>query len=283
MTKAPPPPDFIIIGAMRAGTTALADRLSRHPEIAMSRLKETDYFIAEKNFTRGLRWYRSLFPADRPIRGEASPNYTKNDVFPGVPERIHAARPDAKLIYIVRDPVERFWSHYNHTYLMRDGVPAPDDLMEDHEGRHILASSMYYRQLSAYLDVFPAEQICVIDLQDFATGDARGALAQICRFVGARVDFLPTSAGNTNSTGSLAQTPEWALKLSQHKALVGLRSAAPASLKRMTRRFLGKLQGAPRKTPPISGEARQRVAEALIEDALRFRMLSGRTFPHWSV
>ena len=104
------PPDFIIIGAMRAGTTALADLLSRHPEIGMSRLKETDYFIAEKNFSRGPVWYQSLFPMDRPIRGEASPNYAKSDVFAGVPQRIHAARPDVRLIYIVRDPVERFWS-----------------------------------------------------------------------------------------------------------------------------------------------------------------------------
>lgn len=275
------PPEFIIIGAMRAGTTALAGRLAQHPDIAMSKLKETDYFIVEKNFARGPLWYRSLFEEGKPIRGEASPNYTKSDVFPGVPKRIRAARPDAKLIYIVRDPVERFWSHYNHTFLMRGKVPPPDTLLDDREGGHILASSMYCRQLSAYLDVFPADQVCVIDFDDLA-GDAGETLAHVCRFIGADALDLP-APGADNAASALAQTPGWALKLSQHKALLGLRAAAPAQVKDAARGLLAKVQRAPRKTPPVSEAARARVADALAEDALRFRALIGRPFANWSV
>lgn len=276
------PPEFIIIGAMRAGTTALAGRLAVHPDIAMSRLKETDYFIAEKNFARGPLWYRSLFAEGKPVRGEASPNYTKSDVFPGVPQRIRAARPDVKLIYIVRDPVERFWSHYNHTWLMRGKLPEPDALLDDREGGHILASSMYARQLGAYLDVFPAEQVCVIDLDDLAKG-AAATLAHVCRFVGANDSVALAAPEEANSAASLAQTPGWALKLSQHKALTGLRAAAPASVKDAARRLLGKIQRKPRETPAISASARARVADALADDAVQFRALLGRPFAHWSV
>lgn len=278
----PPPPDFIIIGAMRAGTTALAERLSRHPDIGMSRLKETDYFIAEKNYDRGPAWYRSLFPEEKPIRGEASPNYTKNDVFAGVPERIRAARPDVKLIYIVRDPVDRFWSQYNHTWLMRGGLPLPDDLLSAGEGAHILASSMYSRQLDAYLRVFPAEQIRVVDLDDFAFNAPR-TLDEICRFVGAGPGFHIAGADAANSAESLARTPGWALKLSQHKALVGLRAALSAEVKDSMRRALSHVQTRPRRTPTISEDARARVKDALAEDAARFRALTGRAFPRWSI
>lgn len=282
MTGAPMPPDFIVIGAMRAGTTTLASRLARHPEIGMSKLKETDYFIAEKNFSRGPLWYRSLFPDHKPIHGEASPNYAKSDVFAGVPQRIRAARPDAKLIYIVRDPVERFWSHYNHTYFMGGVVPPSERLLEHHEGQHILASSMYCRQLSAYLDVFPAEQICVIDLDDLAKTEG-GAFADILAFIGASPESPAPELTIANSAGSLAGTPGWALKLSQHRALIELRSAAPAGFKSGVRRLLGKIQHKPREAPPISPAAREQVAEALAEDVSAFRTLVGRSFPHWSV
>lgn len=282
MTSAAPPPDFIIIGAMRAGTTALAERLSHHPDIAMSKLKETDYFIAEKNYARGPHWYQSLFPPGKPIRGEASPNYTKNDVFHSVPQRICADRPDVKLIYIVRDPVDRFWSHYNHTYLMGGDVPPSDRLLDEHEGRHILASSMYCLQLSAYLEVFPPEQILVMDLDELAV-NSKGAFSKVLAFVGADPDLSAPDLDRANSASALAQTPGWALKLSQNRALTGLRSAAPAALKVGAKRLLSKFQPTPRETPPISLKARERVAEALAEDAMKFRRLVGRSFSHWSI
>lgn len=276
------PPDFVIIGAMRAGTTALAERLSLHPEIGMSRLKETDYFIAEKNAGRGALWYRSLFPKDKSIRGEASPNYTKNDVFAGVPERIRRVRPDVKLIYIVRDPVDRFWSHYNHIWLMRGGIPSPDEVLNDPEGAHILASSMYHRQIAAYLSIFPFGQLRVVDLNEIAF-NAPETLDGICRFLGAAT-YPPLDApGAANSAATLATTPGWALKVSQHKALIGLRAAMPAAVKDRIRRELSRLQRRPRDTPPISDDARRRVSDALADDAAQFRALTGRAFAHWSI
>ena len=71
-------PDFIIIGAMKCGTTSLHHYLSLHPDISVSRRKELDFFVAEENWARGLAWYESQFPDKGKVRGEASPKYTFN-------------------------------------------------------------------------------------------------------------------------------------------------------------------------------------------------------------
>ncbi|MEZ5721509.1 MAG: sulfotransferase [Paracoccaceae bacterium] len=81
-------PQFIIIGAMKSGTTTLYRYLDLHPAVEMSRDKETDFFLTEKNRARGLDWYAAQFTSEARVRGEASPNYTKRRDFPGVPERL---------------------------------------------------------------------------------------------------------------------------------------------------------------------------------------------------
>jgi hypothetical protein len=276
------PPDFIIIGAMRAGTTTLSDRLARHPDIGMSRLKETDFFIEEKNFSRGYDWYRSLFPSGKRILGEASPNYSKGDVFKGVPARIRAARSDVKLIYIVRDPVDRFWSHYAHSCLVHGGLSAPTDVLAEEEGAHILASSLYFRQFSAFVDVFPAEQLKIVDFTDLIDATEE-TVTDICFFLGVEPAQISSFPEKINSSEQLATTPAWALRLSQHAALTGLRSASPAWTRSVFKRVLSVVSGAHRRTPPIDAEARERVRAAVADDANRFRGLVGREFASWSV
>ncbi len=276
------PPDFVIIGAMRAGTTALADLLAAHPDIGVSRLKETDYFIREKNFARGPSWYRGLFPVDKSVIGEASPNYSKNDVFKGVPERIHAARPDVKLIYIVRDPVERFCSQYAHSWLMGASLPSPDRLLDAAEGEHILAASMYARQLRDYLDLFPEKQIHIVDFDAFIASRSE-TVATICRFIG--VDpFEPAASGAAaNSSASLARTPGWLLKLSEQRPLVGLRAMTPPGLRRSVKRLAARANGTARRAPDLPADIRARAAERLACDAAEFRELTGLGFSQWAV
>src|SRR4051812_36085465 len=97
-------PNLIIIGAARAGTTSLYHYLRSHPEIWMSPEKELYFFVEDHNWKRGIEWYERHFPAGTPVRGEASTFYTHFPIRPGVPERIAALLPSAKLIYLVRDP-----------------------------------------------------------------------------------------------------------------------------------------------------------------------------------
>src|SRR4051812_14286994 len=109
-------PNLIIIGAQKCGTTSLHKYLHCHPEVEMSKPKELDFF-AEKStkstWFKGSEWYKSCFPqSDAKIYGESSPSYTGYPIFKNVPARMHGLIPDAKLIYLVRDPIQRVVSAY---------------------------------------------------------------------------------------------------------------------------------------------------------------------------
>jgi hypothetical protein len=115
-------PDYLIIGAMRAGTTSLFRYLATHPNVAASRPKEVHYY--DRNFDKGLLWYRMHFPTltyrwlfeqvkeEGLLTGEASPYYLFH---PHVPKRVASDVPNAKLIVLLRNPVERAFSHYQHS------------------------------------------------------------------------------------------------------------------------------------------------------------------------
>lgn len=102
-------PNVLVIGAMKAGTTSLHRHLDLHPEIGMSERKELHLFT-RPDWRQHLDWYTGHFSSAAPVQGESSPNYTKRRLFPGVPARIAAALPEVRLIYILRDPVERMRS-----------------------------------------------------------------------------------------------------------------------------------------------------------------------------
>lgn len=122
-------PGLIVIGAMRAGTTTLYHHLSNHPEIGMSRMKETDFFVPKMNFPLGMSWYQSQFDPGYSIYGEASPNYAMCHLWRGVPARIHSILPDVRLIFLARDPVDRLVSHYHHAWSTGTARVQPADLM----------------------------------------------------------------------------------------------------------------------------------------------------------
>jgi hypothetical protein len=133
-------PDFIIIGAQKGGTTSLYEYLSQHPDVAPALRKEIHFF--DEHYNKGLAWYRSFFPTsaafDQHLRtrgqrlqtGEATPYYLFH---PLAPERVHGTLPGAKLIVMLRDPVSRAYSHYQH---MRSHGREPLSFSEAVEEEH---------------------------------------------------------------------------------------------------------------------------------------------------
>ena len=114
-------PDFLILGAQKSGTTSLFQYLMQHHQIASSFNKEVHYF--DWNYSRGASWYRAFFPTrqhvarrerslGRYLCGEATPYYLFH---PDVPRRVHSLLPAAKFIVVLRNPVERAYSHYQHS------------------------------------------------------------------------------------------------------------------------------------------------------------------------
>ncbi|GAB3920826.1 hypothetical protein GCM10011575_17330 [Microlunatus endophyticus] len=176
-------PDFIIIGAMKCGTTTLYQHLASHPGVFMSTMKEPNFFVERRNWSRGFDWYRSLFADAEPgaLLGEATTNYTKSANFPGVPRLIHQHAPNAKLIYLLRDPVERIRSHYAHTVVRGRSVRPPAEAIRT---RSIyVRTSLYGRELLNYRRHFPADQILVLLTEDLRD-DPAGVLARTAEFLG---------------------------------------------------------------------------------------------------
>ena len=156
-------PNLIVIGAQKCGTSGLHYYLSLHPEVSMSTPKELNYFIEERNLPRGIEWYSRHFDPAARCRGEASPNYTAYPQHLGVPERIAAVVPDVRLVYIVRDPIERITAHFVHNFAKRR---EKGDLRETllHPNTSYVTRSKYFMQLQRYLALLRAsEQILVLD------------------------------------------------------------------------------------------------------------------------
>jgi hypothetical protein len=175
-------PTFIVIGAMKAGTTSLHQMLDAAPSIHMAPGKELDFFVEQKAWGRGPQWYGDQFCPDPGVVvvGESSPNYTKRDVFPGVPERMAEMLPTVRLVYVLRDPIARVISHYQHHVAQRGRFAALADVAMD--DRYVLPSD-YAHQLDAYLDRFDRSQILLITSEHLRRAPA-AALAAIFDFLG---------------------------------------------------------------------------------------------------
>ena len=157
-------PTFVVIGAMKAGTVSLRHYLDEHPDVFLGRggkFGEPNFFIAEDDWSRGRGWYESLFDgAGRAAAiGECSPSYTMAPAFGGVPERMAQVVPDARLVYVVRDPIARMQSMYMHQVSAgRERRRAEVALLDD----RYLEPSLYGFQLAAFLDHFDRSQVLVI-------------------------------------------------------------------------------------------------------------------------
>jgi hypothetical protein len=159
-------PNFLIIGAMKAGTTSLHTMLGRHPEINLCRRKEPNFFNVEGvfkgNWGMGLDWYSNLFDQRPGVRGEASPSYSKHPRSSGTPQRIASVIPDAKFIYLTRNPVDRVISHYFHNvFRRRENRPIREALSFSEKSNYV-NTSLYHMQLRCFLEVFPRDRFLVL-------------------------------------------------------------------------------------------------------------------------
>jgi Sulfotransferase family len=188
-------PDFLCIGAMRAGTTSLWKAFQAHPDLYLPETKELHFFDdRDGTFGLGIGWYARHFagaPAGA-LAGEVSPSYL---YLPGTAERIRSALPDVRLVAILRDPVARAWSHY--WFNVRNGRErlSFEDAIDQEPERtstgplwdawySYLARGRYVDQLRRYEAVFTREQICVVFLEELRS-DAAPVLDSVFEHVGA--------------------------------------------------------------------------------------------------
>ena len=163
-------PNFLIIGAPKAGTSSLHAWLRQHPDVGMPEHKEPRFFAIDELYEgngegQGWAWYESLFEGMEHLKavGEASPPYAIRGVFPHAADRINQDLPDAKLIYAIRHPLRRIESHWVESRKSRQGTPG--FLKSVRSFPKLLDATRYHSQLQAYLETNPQRPIRVVTLE----------------------------------------------------------------------------------------------------------------------
>jgi hypothetical protein len=196
-------PNLIVIGAMKSGTSALHRHLDRHPDIRMSWPKELNFFFgpvdslcpstgrhvtacqcpqrwAAGNWYRGIGWYARHFDARSAVRGESSPGYTSPS-HASVAARMAQVVPEARLLYLVRDPLARAVSQYRHH--SREGTerrPIHQALL--HPSSQYIPRGQYFQRLLPFLEWFGKDQIAIV-AQEELLADPRTTLPKIFGFL----------------------------------------------------------------------------------------------------
>lgn len=227
-------PTFLIIGAMKAGTTSLHRYLRDHPSVFMSAEKELHFFVEELNWRRGVAWYEEQFAGagDAVGVGEASPSYTAATAYLGVPERIASVIPDVRLVYVVRHPVERMRSEWRH----RRGIgeeqrPIAEALADDEP---YLNLSRYGMQVAAYFEHFDPSQLLVVTAEALRH-DREATVRAVLGHIGVDDGVLPASVGRElhRSDTKRVRTPLGAL-VERVPGRAALWRATPPRLRRWT-------------------------------------------------
>jgi hypothetical protein len=216
-------PAFLIIGAAKAGTTSLYEYLTEHPDVLRARKKEISFF--SYGYAHGWAWYLSYFPrrpkGGRVITGEASPNYM---LHPLAAERAHRALPDARVIAILRNPVDRAYSQFQQTRALgREPVSTFEGAL-DRESERVtrelerlrrepvlhsfnveqfsyLTRGTYHEQLKRWMDRFPRERLLVLCAEEFYA-EPGTVMHQVHDFLGLpRFDLLAYEPRDLKSPG----------------------------------------------------------------------------------
>jgi len=198
-----PGPDFIIIGAMKCATSTIHDQLARQPGISMSEPKEPNFFSDPQQWERGLAWYQGLFAAmpKGDLKGESSTHYTKLPAYPHCPQRLADHLPNTRLIYVMRDPVDRLISQYIHEWSQR--MIARDCLIDQALEKHpmLVDYSRYAMQLGPYLDMYGPDAVLPVFFER-VTASPQTELERIARHIGydQPVEWREDQATNVSAT-----------------------------------------------------------------------------------
>ena len=261
-------PNFIIVGAEKAGTTTLAGMLTEHPEVFMCDPKEPRFFT-HHNWDRGLHWYERLFNGADGYKavGEASPAYTWAPESIEAPKRIYECLGDIRYLYIVRHPVERMISHYRHALYCR-WIPDGTSFEAALELRRGLKDcSRYFYQIEQYLPYTRQEQWHIVVLEEL-TKDHQNVAKEMFRFL--EIDETsPTQLRSENVSDRKRRPP----MLLEH--LRSLKRHLPDSVVRLGKRLTYKL-GKDIERPDISEDACDALMAELKPDIRRLGDFCGK-------
>jgi hypothetical protein len=268
-------PNFLVIGAMKSGTSSLTAYLASHPDVFVCEPREPDFFST--NTHRGLSWYESLFREAVGCRaiGESSTGYTKAPAIGGVPERIAAVLPSVRLIYLIRNPVDRIRSMYVHevarsreTRDLRQAIKRRADYFD---------LTRYGYQLDQYLSVFPREQILIVRAEDLLV-HRRETVARVFEFIGVDANYRVNGLEiEHNTSGEQRGYRPPFRRMSGVVRTLKAATIVPASARNRMRPVLA----GPLARPEVSEEVAEEIWAALRDDLQRLRQIAGPDVDLW--
>ncbi|MFY0673455.1 MAG: sulfotransferase [Bacteroidia bacterium] len=300
-------PNFIIIGAGKSGTTSLYEYLRQHPQVFMSDVKETNFFALEgkevkaiddsKEQTEHYPWainnlndYLKLFEdvKDEKAIGEVSPMYLYNEQ---APKNIYKRIPNAKIIAILRQPVERLYSRYMH--LAREGREPSANFSDAFDENSVwwrrndlVTEGFYGTYLARYFDQFNADQIKVYLYDDLRRNEAE-VVNDMFRFIGVDADFKPTAGEQFNKSGRI-KNKKLDLLIGQNSILVrGANKFSPSLVRKIKeskglKKVVNRLRNKNLEKAPLSKELKNEMTSAIYKnEILLLEDLLKRDLKHW--
>jgi len=274
-------PTFLISGAQKAGTTALYEALRAHPDVCMSRPKETEFF--NWRYRRGWEWFESHFEHydGEAAVGEAS---TRTMASPEAPARIADRLPDVKLIFVLRDPVER--AHSAFWYYLTQGILRPGEDFgsfirnEGHPLRQeIIHYGFYDTQLERFLNCFDRSQLLLIRYLDLGSRP-RNQVRRVCKFVGVDPSEGASPPKSQNATPYPASQSLYALAHRLWKPFDHLVSESMPGITDTVRKYGRKLLLSGRR-PQMKSEDRQYLEQLYTPTANALETRFELDLAHW--
>lgn len=293
-------PNLVVIGAMKCGTSALHSYLALHPDISMSTRKELDFFVdgeivqsadcvfddedlrvertAEHNWSRGRKWYERQFSDGAPVRGESSPSYTA-PWHPQVAERMAATLESPKLVFLVRDPLERSISNFEHQRALGRERRTIDQALRNFRGPYV-ARSRYGLAIAPFLEHFPRASLLVLT-QEELLNRRRETVRAVYRFAGVDDSFWSPMAERERYGGEAKGGRARVLRRIAGRPGAAVARRLPDGVKWRLERLLS--SRAPAERQALDRMLRAELAAYLREDVERFGAAVGREFPDWSL
>jgi hypothetical protein len=299
-------PDFLLMGAPKAGTTALHAALAQHPELFLSPVKEPKYYLCGDSPPPAYRgpgdahsnqewiWQRQRYldlfegAGEDQLAGESTPFYLYQR---DARRRIATDLPAARLVAVLRDPVDRAYSNWMH--LWADGLEPCADVVEACEREkqridegwapfwHYRGLGMYGRQLDDLFQHFPAEQVLVVRYRTLVE-DPRRALNRVCAFLGVATDVVTSiPAGNSRPFVNPSRRTTVLGPVVRAGASAG-RFLPPEAWRRVSRPIIGQLhQRGHSARPRLTVEQSERLREPFLEDIELLEKVTGGDYADW--
>jgi hypothetical protein len=277
-------PNLIIIGGLKCGTTSIHHYLGLHPQIQMSKPKELNFFTRELNWDLGLDWYASRFDDRFQVRGESSPHYTNLPRFESAAGRIHEHCPDARLLYMVRDPIKRILSHWVHAsgagYETGDMVEVLSQAETSYMNR-----SKYWMQLQPYLELFDPGQIEII-AQEELQSEREATMRKAFGFVGVDPGFTSEQFDREWEKSSAKESDKYQLmekliKLPGFRSLDRNFDRLPESMRWLVEKVVHDPDKPPAEKPKLPDDLFETIRGRFGEDVAGLQKFAGREFPGW--